>query len=123
MKLNTKNILFVFLLFSSLVNAEQVAKSGLIDILKHNNITGLVTSDNRLFFYSYDDCKAYGCEACALQSSGDYEGWFACQGLGYGIKEGAKTAYSKTVDFFERTGKRLKKALSEDKEQGNSGNY
>ena len=81
--------------------------------MEDNNIVGIITEDNRLLFYTEDGCDSYGrCQWCALQSSGDFEGWYECQGLkgakiGAAIKETAVNAAEGTKKFAIKAGEAI----------------
>jgi hypothetical protein len=73
-------LILIFCIFS--INyAHTVVNENIKNELEKNQIIGVITKDNRILFYNEQDCQKYGrFQWCALQNSGDFEGWYEGQG-------------------------------------------
>ncbi len=117
-----KVFIFLNLVMINLVFCQ--TKQDLKSVLTNHNLSGVITKDNGIFFYSPEDCKSYGCQACALQSSGEFEGWYQCQGLGLKrdyssqAKEFAQNAQYQAKRFGSQAKITGKKFLSSVQETG-----
>ena len=122
------NVIILSLLSCNLLNAVEPvkevkvekkevaqARADLRKALEDNNILGIILNDNnRVLFYSEDGCQKFAnCQWCALQSKGDFAGWYECQGkrganLGLAIKETASEASESTKKFANKAGETIK---------------